>query len=160
LSVLDPAPSIGRSITAGENSSARAKSRPGKHVAIGVPPLTHCSTSNGSLGQPRQRSRSTTYMRSVGKPSADSNRLAATSVYTSALLTPYFTLSVSPPGSSHSNFGVLPATPPGLNVQSTTWSAANPPGPGGFSPSLALSIGVRGSTQTCARRSASSCTAA
>src|SRR4029079_2168450 len=95
-------------------------------------------------------------MRSVGKPSADSSRVAATSVYTSGFAAPYFTLTLSPPGSSQSNFGVVPDIPSGLKRHSTVALVGSAPGPGGLSLSFAASIGTEGGVHTCARLSASS----
>src|SRR4029079_9856348 len=102
----------------------------------------------GSAAQPAQRTCFTTYMLSAGNPSAASRRVAATSVYTSGLLCPYLTLTMSPSANSQSNLGVVPDTGPGLKVQSTTSSTANDAGPSGFRSSFASSIGVGGSSHT------------
>src|SRR6266545_4303752 len=123
------------------------------HTVDGSPFARHWSAWCGNTGQPRQRTLSTRYMRSVGKPSADSRRVAAISDGTSPFGWPYFTFTVSPLASVHRNFGVVPPTFFRLNVQSTSAAGSKLSAPGGLRVKSADPMGTGGRTHTRARAS-------
>src|SRR5262245_12831313 len=94
-------------------------------------------------------------MRSTGKPSAASNRVAATSAGSSPFGAPYFTLRRVPSAIAQLNFGVEPPIGSATKLQSTSAFASNAFGPAVF---LLKSIDAgttRGGTHTLACESAS-----
>ena len=70
---------------------------------------------NGSLGQPKHLTFSTSITLSVPKPSACSSRDAATSDGISGVR-PYFTRMRSPESSAQSNFGAVPPGASRMNL--------------------------------------------
>ena len=133
---------------------SHSRSRPeNRRFSIPVSPR-HLSEWNGNIVQPAQRTLPTTYMRSAKKPSADSSRVAAISACSSGLPRPYFTRMTSCPGSSQSNFGVVPLMVFTTRRQSTmafSWRAS---WSGGFRSRRACGIGTAGRCHTRAERSA------
>src|SRR5262249_1724655 len=111
------APGILRSITAGSNRLSPLGSR--------MPPK--------SEGQPRHMTL-TGYIRSAPKPSAQDNRLARTSPYTSPFAPPNLTLTSSLLPITHANFGDVPSRCFSRYEQTTV--APNPNAPGCWGPAF------------------------
>ena len=115
-------------------------------------------------GQPRHTTR-TGYIRSAGKPSAHSSRVAATSAYTSPLVPPNFTFTSSPSARRQANFGVAPPSflydvvAPG-----TSALRSNSPGPSGptsrFFDATSVALHTWALAMTCTRSSRVRCVAA
>ena len=146
-----------RSMMTGENSCATSNRNGPRHDSSTFPSRQQaCSRGNGSGGQPKQRTRSTTETKSVGNPKAASRRAAATSAYTSGLRAPYLTRITSPSGNWQSNLDDVPLAGSMWNRQSTAEFGAKPPDPPGLVSKRASARGRGGGSLTCARRSASS----
>jgi hypothetical protein len=95
-------------------------------------------------------------MRSVGKPSAPSSRVAATSAGSSPFGVPYFTFACVPSANVQTNFGVDPPTGSSRKSQSTSAAPSKAPGPGVLRARSTCDGGTRGGSHTRARASASS----
>src|SRR4029453_3173330 len=98
----------------------------------------------------------TRFMKSVGKPSAESSRVGATSAGNSPFGPPYFTFTCVPSASAHLNFGVVPPTGSATNAQSTSAFESNASGPDVFLLKSADAGITRGGAHTLARASAAS----